>query len=281
MKGTETHQSFAAVGHGPRANRIAVIPARGGSKRLPGKNKREFLGKPVMAYPIETARRSGLFDRIVVSTDCAEIASTALSLGAEVPFRRPAHLASDHCGTLAVIRHALQYLEAEQDLPITFACCIYPTAVLVTEIHLVRTFQALSAAADCQYCFTVSEYHHPIQRALRIADDGSVAAVHPEHSLTRSQDLTPHYFDAGQFYWGTGAAIRAGVPIFGGKSLPYLLSAHEFVDINTAADWELAEAIARGANAKDSASKNDTPSAGENANTSAERPRTNVFGIQR
>jgi pseudaminic acid cytidylyltransferase len=234
------------------ASRVAVIPARGGSKRLPGKNSRDFFGKPVIAYPIEAARRSHLFDRIVVSTDCSVIASTALSLGAEVPFRRPAELASDHCGTLEVFRHALQFLDAEQDEPIAFACCIYPTAVLATETHLVRAFQALSTSPEYQYCITVAEYHHPIQRSLRIADDGSVAPVRPEYSLTRSQDLKPHYFDAGQFYWGTGAAIRTGVPIFAGKSLPYILGSHEFVDINTSADWKLAEAIARGLIATDS-----------------------------
>ena len=229
-----------------------MIPARGGSKRLPGKNYRNFLGKPIIAYPIEAARRSQLFDRIVVSTDSSVIASTALSLGAEVPFLRPTELASDNCGTLEVFRHALQFLDAELDEPIAFASCIYPTAVLATETHLVRAFQALSASSDFQYCFTVAEYHHPIQRSLRIAEDGSVAPVRPEYSVTRSQDLKPHYFDAGQFYWGTGDAIRTGVPIFAGKSLPYVLGSHEFVDINTAADWKLAEAIARGSVAGDS-----------------------------
>ena len=251
----DTHEAFGAEHRAslnrPPAARVAVIPARGGSKRLPGKNTRAFFGKPAIAYPIAAARRSRLFDRIVVSTDCAEIASTALALGAEVPFKRPAELAEDYCGTLEVFRHALQFLDAEQGVPIAFACCIYPTAVLVTGSHLTQAFQGLLASPMHDYCFTVCEYPHHIERALRIDDAGSIAAVHPEYSLTRSQDLKPHYCDAGQFYWGTAAAVHAGVPFFAGRSLPYVLHRHEFVDINTPGDWKLAEAIARGFNATD------------------------------
>jgi pseudaminic acid cytidylyltransferase len=248
---SETHPFTVATSRASpvkaaKATRVAVIPARGGSKRLPGKNIKEFLGRPAIAYPIAAARRSRLFDRIVVSTDCSAIASTALAVGAEVPFKRPAELARDQCGTLEVFQHALQYLDEQQDEPIAFACCIYPTAVLVTESHLLRSFEALAASPGYQYCFSVCEFHHPVQRRLRIDGDGSVSAVHPEHSSARSQDFEPHYYDAGQFYWGAGTAIRAAVPVFSAKSLPYVLDAHEFVDINTGKDWKLAEAIALG-----------------------------------
>ena len=222
-----------------------MIPARGGSKRIPGKNTRRFLGKPAIAYAIAAARRSQLFDRVVVSTDSSHIAATALAFGAEVPFSRPAELAGDLCGTLEVFRHALQYLDLQQNVPFAFACCIYPTAVLLTEEHLIRAFDRLSASPRHNYCFSVCEYRHPIERALRIGNDGTVAPIHQDHSLTRSQDLKPHYFDAGQFYWGTAGAVRAGVPIFTGGSLPYILNSNEFVDINTPADWQLAEAMAR------------------------------------
>lgn len=246
----ETHRLFDAGLHRSRdpsaAARVAVIPARGGSKRLPRKNIREFLGKPAIAYPIAAARRSRLFDRIVVSTDCPAVASIALAFGAEVPFQRPSELAGDYCGTQEVFRHALTFLDAEQSVPITFACCIYPTAVLVKESHLVQAFEALAASPQNDYCFTVSEYYDRIERALRIDHDGMVAAIHPEHSSTRSQDLQPHYYDAGQFYWGTAAAIRGAVPLFTGRSLPFILHPYEFVDINTPGDWKLAEAIARG-----------------------------------
>jgi pseudaminic acid cytidylyltransferase len=242
-----SHSSSAKA----RAKRVAVIPARGGSKRLPGKNIRDFLGKPAIAYPIAAARQSRLFDRIVVSTDCSAIASTALALGAEVPFKRPGELARDQSGTLEVFQHALQYVDAQQDEPIAFACCIYPTAVLVTVNHLMRSFEALVASPGYEYCLTVCEFHHPVQRRLRIDNEGSVSAVHPEHSSARSQDFEPNYYDAGQFYWGAGMAIRAAVPPFTAKSLPYVLEPHEFVDINTDADWKLAEAIALGASARE------------------------------
>jgi pseudaminic acid cytidylyltransferase len=232
-----------------RDTRVAIIPARGGSRRLPGKNICNFLGRPAIAYPIAAARRSQLFDRIIVSTDCSAIASAALALGAEVPFIRPAELAGDQCGTLEVLQHALRFLDAQQDEPISFACCIYPTAVLVSTRHLLQSFSAFAASPVYQYCFTVSEFHHPIQRRLRIDDDGSVSAVHPEYSSARSQDFEPHYYDAGQFYWGAGKAIREAVPVFIAKSLPYVLQRYEFVDINTSADWKLAETIALGSGA--------------------------------
>jgi pseudaminic acid cytidylyltransferase len=222
---------------------VAVIPARGGSKRIPGKNIRNFLGKPAISYPIAAARHSRLFNRIVVSTDCPKIAAVATSLGADVPSLRPAELAGDYCGTLPVFRHALDTLESGTNNEIAFACCIYPTAVLLTERHLSEAFHRLTSSPEHAYCFSVCQYHHPIQRALRINRLGQVAPINPEHSDSRTQDLEPHYFDVGQFYWARRAAVKAGIPIFSGASLPYVLRWGEFVDIDDPEDWARAEAI--------------------------------------
>ena len=223
---------------------VAVIPARGGSKRIPGKNIRNFLGKPAISYSIEAARHSRLFNRIVVSTDCPEIAAVATSLGADVPFLRPADLAGDYCGTFPVFRHALDTLEAGASGEIAFACCIYPTAVLLTEGHLIEAFHRLGRSPEHAYCFSVCQYNHPIQRALRVDRLGQVAPVSPEHADSRTQDLEPHYFDVGQFYWARRAAVRAGIPIFSSASLPYTLRWSECVDIDDPDDWARAEAIA-------------------------------------
>ncbi len=143
-----------------------------------------------------------------------------------------------------MFRHALQYLDLQQNVPFAFACCIYPTAVLVIEEPCIRAFDRLSASPRHNYCFSVCEFRHPIERALRIGNDGTVAPVHQDHSLTRSQDLKPHYFDAGLLLGNRQARYR-GHPIFTGGSLPYILNSNEFVDINTPADWQLAEAMAR------------------------------------
>ena len=223
---------------------VAIIPARRGSKRLPGKNIRDFMGKPAIAHAISAAVRSELFDRVIVSTDCAETAGIGVAFGAEVPFRRPAALSNDECGTLPVLQHALGFLQAQGDRP-EFACCVYPTAVLLTPHHLRESFTQLVAAPTCNYCFSVCAYEHPIQRALRIDESGSVAVVNPEHSNTRTQDLPVRYYDAGQFYWGAAAAMQTGQPIFSSAALPYILGKNEFVDVNELEDWERAEALAK------------------------------------
>jgi len=244
LNGAESDPLRQDAGGQTSTLRVAVIPARGGSKRLPGKNIRRFLGTPAICYPIAAARRSGLFDRIVVSTDCPRIADVALSAGADVPFVRPAELAGDHCGTLPVFQHALTAIESGLSGEILFACCIYPTAVLLTEHHLVEAFHQLSQSTHHAYCFSVCEYSHPIQRALRIDRSGQVEVVSPQHSESRTQDLPPHYYDAGQFYWARRAAVRVGTPIFSSASLPYVVRSSDLVDINSPDDWTRAEAIA-------------------------------------
>ena len=223
---------------------VAVIPARGGSKRIPGKNIRDFLGKPAISYPIAAARRSHLFNRIIVSTDCPKVAEVATSFGADVPFLRPAELADDHCGTFPVFQHALDAVESSSNGKILYACCIYPTAVLLTARHLIEAFHRLAGSPEHSYCFSVCKYSHPIQRALRIDHSGQLAPGDPGHTECRTQDLEPRYFDVGQFYWAKRAAVRTGIPMFSSASLPYILRWSEFVDVDDADDWARAEAIA-------------------------------------
>lgn len=220
--------------------RLAVIPARGGSKRLPRKNIRPFLGRPMIAYALEAARQAGLFDRVVVSTDDAEIAGLAQSLGAEVPFLRPAHLADDHAPTVQVVAHAVRACALAPHASVT---CIYP-AVPLLRAHRLREALALFEAGGCDYVFPVLRFPSPIQRALRRDADGGVRAIDPSQARTRTQDLEPAWYDAGQFYVGRGEAWLAERDLHtGARTLA--LSSWEAVDIDTPEDWERAERLAR------------------------------------
>lgn len=219
--------------------RLAVIPARGGSKRIPRKNIRPFAGKPMIGWSIEAARASGLFDRIFVTTDDDEIARVAADFGADVPFRRPAALADDHTPTIPVIAHAIEWQAAHGQVP-TEVCCIYATAPFVRPDDIRCGFDSLQRAG-CDYAFSVTSYAFPIQRALRITTGDRVAMFHPEHLQTRSQDLEPAYHDAAQFYWGNASAWLAGRPLFGETSMPVVLPRHRVQDIDTLEDWERAE----------------------------------------
>ncbi len=223
--------------------RLAVIPARGGSKRIPRKNIREFAGKPMIAWSIEAARASSCFDRVIVSTDDAEIAEVARQWGAEVPFMRPAALADDHTGTIPVIAHAIDWLRAHGETP-EQVCCVYATAPFVQPEDLRRGLEALQSR-DADYAFSVTRYAFPIQRALRITDDGHVAMFQPEHFATRSQDLEEAWHDAGQFYWGRAAAWLEERPLFAAGSVPVVLPPHRVQDIDTPEDWVRAEWLFR------------------------------------
>ena len=218
--------------------KLAILPARGGSKRIPRKNIRDFLGKPIIAYSIGAARECGLFDRIVVSTDDEEIASVARGLGAEVPFMRPGTLSDDHTGTAAVVKHALQWFAA-QGTPADFVCCIYATAPFVTAEDLTRGHDLL-LASDKGYAFSVTSFGFSIQRALRVSKSG-VEPFYPQHSETRSQDLEEAYHDAGQFYWGRPAAFLGDVPLFSKAAIPVILPRYRVQDIDTIEDWQRAE----------------------------------------
>ena len=221
--------------------RVAVIPARGGSKRIPRKNIRPFSGKPMIAWSIEAAVQSACFDQIIVSTDDAEIASIAQAYGASVPFFRPASLADDHTGTLPVIAHAVTWLQVQGHQP-THVCCIYPTAPLLLPQFLSDAYQRL-VQTNSLFCFGVANYGHPIQRGLKINPDGHVSMFFPEHALTRSQDLEPAFHDAGQFCWGTAQAFLQGVSPMLQPSVALELPRSRVVDIDTLEDWALAEAL--------------------------------------
>ena len=219
--------------------KIAIIPARGGSKRIPRKNIRPFCGKPMIAWPIEAARASGCFDHIIVSTDDMEIAEVARVLGADVPFMRPPELSDDYTGTTPVIAHAINWVNRNVG-SVEAACCIYATAPFVRAEDLRRGFDVL-VHSGADYAFTVTSYAFPIQRAIRITTDDRVEMFNPEHFGTRSQDLEEAYHDAGQFYWGRASAWLAGKPLFSHDAAPVMLPRHRVQDIDTAEDWERAE----------------------------------------
>jgi N-acylneuraminate cytidylyltransferase len=221
--------------------RVCILPARGGSKRIPRKNVRPFAGRPIIAWPIATARASACFDRVIVSTDDPEIAETAERAGAEVPFRRPAELADDHTGTLDVIAHALNWLAAEGCV-LAAAACIYPTAVLLSEADI-RAGAALLAGAEVDYAVAVTEYPFPVQRAVQLDRRGALAMLQPEHAATRSQDLPAVYHDAGALYWGRPAAFLQRAPLFSPRARAIVLPRSRVVDIDTPEDWEIAEAL--------------------------------------
>lgn len=223
--------------------KIAVIPARGGSKRIPRKNIRPFAGKPIIAYSIESAAESGLFDRIIVSTDDPEIADVAVALGAEAPFVRPATLADDHTGTNAVVKHALAWTIA-QGYPVTHACCIYATAPFIQAGQLREGFARLMGTGKA-FAFSVTSYPFPIQRALRLGPGGIVEPMFPDHVFSRSQDLEPAYHDAGQFYWGTAPAFLNDHETFSAASVAVILPRLLVQDIDTEEDWHRAELLYR------------------------------------
>ena len=223
--------------------RVAVIPARGGSKRIARKNIRPFVGKPVMAYSIEAAQSAEIFDKIIVSTDDQEIAQVAESLGAEVPFVRPAELSDDKATTIPVIRHAVDWL-TEHVETVEYACCIYAAAPFVQAEDLRRSFDVLQDQ-QVEFVFPVTSFPFPIFRALKIEQTGQSTMFWPEHELTRSQDLPAAYHDAGQFYWGTAAAYRQRDGFFSARTAPIVLPRHMVQDIDTPEDWVRAEHMFR------------------------------------
>lgn len=219
--------------------KLALIPARGGSKRIPRKNIKEFCGKPMIAWSIEAAKASGCFERIIVSTDDNEIAEVARQWGAEVPFMRPTELADDHTGTAAVVTHAIKWLASQGQTP-EHVCCIYATAPFLTPDILRHGLEVLTKSG-ADYAFSVTSFPFPIQRAIRITPDQRVEMFQPEHALTRSQDLEEAWHDAGQFYWGRTEVWLEGRTGFGPGSAPIILPRHRVQDIDTPEDWERAE----------------------------------------
>lgn len=222
--------------------KIAVIPARGGSKRIPRKNIKDFCGKPMIAWSIKAAKMSGLFDHIIVSTDDAEIAEVAKRWGAEVPFMRPDELSNDYAGTTEVIAHATQWA-IDQGFDVDAVCCIYATAPFIQKADLKRGWEALESD-DWAYAFTVTDFAAPIFRSFKQTADGGIEMFFPEYFSTRSQDLPTALHDAGQFYWGRPKAWLEGKRIFDRHSIPVAIPRWRVQDIDTQEDWERAEILA-------------------------------------
>ena len=218
---------------------VAIIPARAGSKRIPGKNIKIFNGVPMIGRSIEIARRSRLFDRIVVSTDSDEIAAIARDFGAECPFRRPEELADDRAPTAPVIHHALRSLAAES-APAEYACCIYPAAPFIRSADL-RAGLELITRHGCGSVFTVSRFGSPIFRALRLTETGSLEMAWPEYRLTRSQDLPEAFQDAGQFYWVNVPRFIEEPTLYFDDARPLIVPRWRVQDIDTPEDWDRAE----------------------------------------
>lgn len=187
---------------------LAIIPARGGSKRIPKKNIVNFAGKPLIARAIEVAKRSDIFERVIVSTDDVEVANVAIEFGADVPFMRPSFLADDFTPTAPVIEHAIRECHA-YGWPVKYACCIYPCTPFLLEDDLKKAFE-LIVQRDVDFVYSVTEYPHPIQRAMRQLSTGKMEFFSPQFELTRTQDLEICYHDAGQFYWGKSTAWLSG-----------------------------------------------------------------------
>lgn len=224
--------------------RIAVIPARGGSKRIPRKNVKPFCGRPVISYSIDAARESGVFDRILVSTDDQEILQVARSLGAETPFVRPTELADDHTPTVPVVKHAIEWV-TENWGPVDEVCCIYSTAPFVRSEDIRLAYERLVAEKVTGYVFSATDFGFPIQRAFAVDATGHCRMFQPEHYNTRSQDLEEAFQDAGQFYWGSAEAYLRDKIFFSTESKPFILPRHRVQDIDTPDDWERAEIMWR------------------------------------
>lgn len=221
---------------------VAIIPARGGSKRIPRKNIALFDGEPIISYSIKTALSSGLFKRVLVSTDDEEIAAVARKYGAETPFIRPSALADDYATTADVMRHAATWLRSDEP-SIKYACCLYATAPLTTPDDLRTAHRRLLQNSEIEMCVPVTTYDYPIQRALRLADGDNILFVEPDHLLSRSQDLEPAYHDTGQFYFGKLQRWLGTNGIFGHTAIGVKIESWRVQDIDTQEDWQRAELI--------------------------------------
>jgi N-acylneuraminate cytidylyltransferase len=230
-----------------RRPRVVIVPARGGSQRIPGKNIRPFLGVPLLTRTVEILRGANLFDRIVVSTDDPKVAETAVAAGAEVPFTRDASLADDHTGTAPVVADAVVRLESEMAVTLDPVCVVYPAAVFVRGDDLRAALDCL-VRTEASLVFSAVSFPGPIERAWRVDDAGRAHMIRPEYRLARSQDLPTTYHDAGQFYWGTRRywlAAAAGADQHSEPTRLHVLPRWRAVDIDTPEDWEHAEVLYR------------------------------------
>ncbi len=219
--------------------KLCIIPARGGSKRIPRKNIKNFLGKPIIAYSIEAALQSNLFDEVMVSTDDNEIAEIAKKYGAKVPFLRSEENANDYATTVDVINEVLQQYK-EIGKSFQTACCIYPTAPFVSSNKLKEAFD-LMMSNNFDSVFPVMEFSFPIQRALKKDVNNKMTLFQPEHLNSRSQDLEKAYHDSGQFYWFFTNAILEKGKLWTDNTGVIVIKESEGQDIDTLEDWKLAE----------------------------------------
>jgi pseudaminic acid cytidylyltransferase len=218
---------------------VAIIPARGGSKRIPNKNIKPFAGKPIISYSIEAAVESGVFDKILVSTDDEKIMRTAIEYGAEVPFVRPPDLSDDLTPTAPVIDHALQWMRSH-NVQATYACCIYATAPFLQPEYIRQGLEIIKNK-KVSSVFSVTTFPFPIFRALEIDEKGHLAMFWPEHELSRSNDLPEAYHDAGQFYWLDCKRFLKRQKLYSSDAFPVILPRYLVQDIDTMEDWETAE----------------------------------------
>lgn len=221
---------------------IALIPARGGSKRIPRKNIRPFAGRPMIGWPIAAARASGLFDHVIVSTDDEEIAEVARAQGAEVPFMRPDHLADDFTPAREAIVDAVETMEEIVGQKVERLCCIYATAAFVQAADLQQARRTLDGVAEGGFVFAAASYPHPVHRAMTEGEAG-IGMLFPDYAKTRTQDLPEAFHDAGMFYWGRRDAFVSRAPMFNPASRPHVMPRQRALDIDTPQDWDFAEAL--------------------------------------
>lgn len=219
---------------------LAIIPARGGSKRIPRKNIKWFCGKPMIAYAIIAAKKSGVFDHVVVSTEDEEIAQIAREWGAETPFVRPAKLADDYTATVPVVAHAIERCFT-QGWVSDYVCCVYPGVPFI-DIDDLKGALVKLIESNIDYCFPVTAFPSAVQRALRCSPDGRMQPFYPQYEMIRTQDLEPAFYDAGQFYWGkTNAWLKN--PKIHNDGIGYQIPNWRVVDIDTPEDWQRAERL--------------------------------------
>lgn len=219
--------------------RVCIIPARGGSKRIQKKNCKDFLGKPIIAYSIEVALNSNLFDEVMVSTDDKEIAEIALKYGAKAPFIRSEANSNDYATTFDVIKEVISFYQ-KYNFIFTQACCLYATAPLITVQNLNKAF-SIMAKEKFSTVFPVIRFGFPIQRAIEMVDNHKFKILYPEHELTRSQDLKPYFHDAGQFYAFKIEDVLKQEKLYTDNSGIFEISENEAQDIDNQIDWEMAE----------------------------------------
>ena len=222
-------------------NNILIIPARGGSKRIPKKNIKEFNGRPIIEITLKKIKDLNCFSKVIVSTDDQEISLLAKRFGAEVPFSRPKNISDDFTTTREVIVHAINWYRSE-GIEFDFICCLYPTTPLLKSDYILEGINLFSNSDKKNYIFSATSFSHPVQRAFFIDEEGYSRMYDSDNFIKRTQDLKPSYHDAGQFYIASAETWLKKINIFeGGK--PLIIPRWRAIDIDTLEDWDFAEKI--------------------------------------